>query len=202
MRKRSRQPVLMSVTGTTGTGKSYFVKNELIKRYFKGAAVIVTYAAMPEIWSDCEVFDSGDPAAWNFTKGIKQICWYEHEEKTAEHIFRYCRDKVLVFDDCKNYMDSNLMNNRDFKRIMAMHRHMTTDVVIVAHSIADIPPQSWAINKLAVIFHSDHVAPKGKISSGRAAQMLEAQKRVSAKWWTAFRKGNDSHYGIYEIIGP
>jgi hypothetical protein len=192
----------MSVTGTTGTGKSWFAKNELIKKYLGGPAVIVTYAGMPEIWADAEIFDSSNKEAWNFSSGIKQICWYKHEADTAKHIFRYCRDKILVFDDCKNYMDSNLMTNRDFKRIVAMHRHIMTDVVIIAHSIADIPPQSWAINKMAVIFHSDHVAPKGKLSSGRAANLLDAQKRVSARYQKAYNKNNNSHYGIYEIVGP
>ncbi|MCB0638864.1 MAG: ATP-binding protein [Lewinella sp.] len=191
---------MASVTGGPGTGKSYFTRHTILAALSDTPAVVITYAGLPEIWRDVPVIDPAKKESWEFGNGLRQVVWYQHEDATIEYIYRYFRNGVLIFDDCKEYMSSNLQENRYFKRIFSSHRHLGLDIIIIAHSPNDVPPQSWMYNKMTVIFATDDTIRKNAIRTASAPKVMAAQERVNARFSKAYRTGKA--YGIYEVLLP
>ena len=201
-KKKSREPrqaVIITVTGTTGTGKTWFTRN-LILEQIPGPKLLLTKAGMQQGWENIPIIDSSKKSDWEYDTGIRHVLWMQHGKDTARHILKYSRDKTLILDDAKEFIPANLEQYQDIKWIFSAHRHLGADMVFIAHSINDIPPQAWMYTKLSFVFHTDDML-KSSVRTSRAKRFRAAQDRVTRRYQEAYQKGK-AVYGIYELVGP
>jgi hypothetical protein len=195
-----REARVSIIFGRNGTGKSTFLAKILKK--IGGRAVVVTYAGMPKIWRPYDIIDPADPAAWDFKKGIKQVCWMQHEDETSDHIFRHFRKGILVFDDCREYIPDRLNSNKPLKRLVSSFRHLELDIFFIVHGPADVPRQVWNYQSACFVGATDMLIDKNNIKIGSAERIYRAQLEVNKQFRQAYAKQNKSHYGIFKLILP
>lgn len=163
--------------------------------------MVVTLAGMQDTWAEYPKLDPTSRSAWEFSEGIKELHWYEQGNDTGKYILHRCRNKTLVFDDCKDVLQNNLQAVEGMKSIFALHRHMGNDIIVIAHSPKDIPPQVWQYNKLTFVFHTDATFRNADLPIQSAGEIRQAQERVRDRYYAAKRAGKPL-YGIFEIVEP
>lgn len=187
------------ILGRNGTGKSTFAQG-IIKEMGR-RAVVITLNGTPKIWRQYPAIDPSDPKAWDF-KGIVNVYYMQHEDDTMKYIHTYFRDGILLFDDCRGYIKSNVDSDVYLKRLLIDFRHKMLDLFFVAHAPTDVPPRVWAFYSTAFVGATDALFPKGRISTDSAMELIEAQQRVNRKFREAKAKADNSHYGLFEVVIP
>ena len=188
------------IFGKNGTGKSTFC--ERIVKYLKGRCIVITYGGMPKIWRQYKRIDPSKKEDWNWKSGIRQIYWVQHEEKTADYIYKYFRGGTIVFDDCREYIPARLDTIKPLKRIVSSYRHMELDLFFVAHARGDVPKQVWRYNSTTWVGTTDDLINKSDIGLGSADKIVKAQAVVNQAFRDAKKKGDGSHYGIFLRVVP
>lgn len=188
------------VMGRNGTGKSTLVKT--IADALGGRIVVLTMNGMPEIWRSYPVIDAAQAKAWEWKSGIRQVWYMKHEKDTFKYIHRYFRDGILILDDCRNYVTSNLDNNEYLKHILIDFRHLMIDPYFIVHSPGQVPKQVWTFYSNAIIMATDALFAKNSVSIDSGERIVAAQKEVNQEYSTALKKGDGSHYGIFRLIQP
>lgn len=195
-----RDAEITVIMGKNGTGKSTFVEN--ILNAINHRAIVVTLNGAPKIWRQYPIIDPSDRKEMKSFEGIRQVLFFQHEEKTFEYLHRNFHDGTLVFDDCRGYLSSNVDSNQDFKRILMDFRHKMLDLFFVVHSPADLPPRLWGFYSTAWIGATDALFSKSRLNTHSADKLIQAQKIVNDKFRTAKMKGDNSHYGIFKRVIP
>lgn len=186
------------IMGKNGTGKSTFAEN--IIKQLGGKAAVVTMNGEPKIWRPYPVIDASKKEDWEYT-GIRQLYFMQHEKDTFKYIHRYFRDGILILDDCRGYITSNLDNQEYLKRLLIDFRHKMMDIYFVLHSPGQVPRQVWTFYSNVWVGATDALLPKSiGIDSGE--RITIAQKRVNERYRMALKKGDGSHYGIFELVQP
>jgi len=188
------------VVGKNGTGKSTLIL-KVIKK-MKRRAVVITYDGMPKIWRSTPIIDPSRRENWEWKSGIRQIRFAQHDDETYKYILKYGRDLIVLFDDCKEYIPNNIDGKIFLKRILSQFRHRMFDLFFIAHAPDDVPKRIWIYYSHVFIFATDVLFDKRRINIGSAEKILKAQHRVNRQFAKAKQKGNNSHYGIFEIVSP
>lgn len=188
------------IVGKNGTGKSTFAQKAI--KGMKRRAVIVTFDGMPKIWRPYPLIDPKDPEAWTWKKGIKQIRFDIYDDDTFKYIFRYARDMIVVFDDCKEYIRNNVDNQIYLKRLLSQFRHRMLDIFFIAHAPDDVPKRIWIYYSTAFIGATDVLFDSRRLRVGSVDKLITAQQKVNAAFRAAKMKNNGSHYGLFEIVQP
>lgn len=188
------------VMGRNGTGKSTLVKT--IVDALGGRILVVTMNGMPEIWRPYPVIDASKAKAWEWKSGIRQVHYLQHEKETFRHIHRHFRDGILILDDCRNYITSNLDNNEYLKHLLIDFRHKMMDVYFIVHSPGQVPKQVWTFYSNAIILATDALFAKNSVNIDSGERIVAAQKEVNQEYSAAREKGDGSHYGIFRLIEP
>ena len=197
MKHRDAQVTI--IMGKNGTGKSTFA--ERIVTAMRRRAVVLTLNGAPKIWRPYEVIDPADPRSWDWQEGIRQVWYMQHEKETMRYLHRYFRDGVVVFDDCRGYLTSNVDSDQWLKRLLMDFRHKMLDLIFIAHAPTDVPPRLWGFYSTAFIGATDALFPKSRIATDSAERIIEAQQRVNASFRRAKGRGDGSHYGIFWMVG-
>lgn len=191
------------IFGRNGTGKSTFCK-EMIDRIGK-RALVVTYNGQPKIWRSFKKVDIRDQKAMNFKKGIRQVIAYRYEEspkknKIFEYLYKNYRDGIIVWDDCRGYIDSSVDRNPYFRRLLNDFRHRMLDHIFVVHSPTDVPVKMW--NNISDVFvgATDAMVNKSQVKTHSADRIIEMQHQVNEAFRIAKEKEDDSHYGLFKRI--
>jgi hypothetical protein len=136
-----------AIVGAVGTGKTTFLRESVVMPMVAAGhrALIVTPDAKE--WSDIEILTSYEDIA-TFT-GIKRMIY---KDGRLEKIREYYSNGVLVFDDCRLYINAQ---SDDFMRwLQIRRRHQGIDLFSVFHSLAQIPPIYFTFISNLVLFHS------------------------------------------------
>jgi len=187
------------ILGRNGTGKSTFAEG--IVKEMGRRVVVVTLNGTPKIWRKYPAIDPANPKAWDF-KGIVNVYYMQHEDDTMRYIHTYFRDGILLLDDCRAYIKANVDSDIYLKRLLIDFRHKMIDIFFVAHAPTDVPPRVWAFYSTAFVGATDALFPKGRISTDSAMELIEAQQQVNKKFRKAKAKGDNSHYGLFEMVIP
>lgn len=188
------------VMARNGTGKSTLVKT--IADALGGRILVVTMNGMPEIWRPYPIIDPAKAKEWEWKSGIKQVFYMQHEKDTFKYIHKHYRDGILILDDCRNYITSNLDNNEHLKHLLIDFRHKMMDVFFVVHSPGQVPKQVWTFYSNAWIGATDALFSKNSVNIDSGEKIVAAQKEVNQQYRTALDKGDGSHYGIFRLIQP
>lgn len=186
------------VMGKNGTGKSTFCEN--IINGVGHRALVVTLNGAPKIWRQYPLVDVSKKKDLQFSKGIRQVYFMQHDEDTYEYIYRNFRNGILLFDDCRGYLGSNVDKNIWFKRLLMDFRHKMLDLFFVCHTPTDVPPRIWGFASDVFVGATDALFPKGRIHTHSAEQIIEAQRIVNETFRRRKDLGDGSHYGIFARI--
>lgn len=115
------------VVGTTGTGKSHFVKNTIVKNY-KGPKYI--YDINNE-YKDGVIMDFS-----KFLQAVKPV-----------------RRSLIIFEEATIFL-SNKGDSKELREILVAKRHRDNTVVLVFHSLRAIPTYIFDLSDLLVLFRT------------------------------------------------
>ena len=188
------------IMARNGTGKSTFC--ERIVKAMKQRAVVVTLNGAPKIWRQYKAIDPADKKAWNFKSGIRQVYYMQHEKDTIRHIYRNFHNGVLILDDCRGYLSSNVDADIYLKRLLIDFRHKMLDLFFVCHTPTDVPPRIWGFYSTAWIGATDALYPKSRMATDSAEKIIVAQQEVNEAFRKAKVKGDGGHYGIFLRVAP
>ena len=188
------------VMGRNGTGKSYLT--EKVVKAMKRKVVVVTLNGAPAIWRQYPVIDPADKDAWKWKKGIRQVWYMQHEKDTFKHIYRNFNNGILVLDDCRGYLKSNVDADPYLKRFLIDFRHKMLDLFFVCHAPTDVPARLWAFYSTAFIGATDALFPKSRIATDSAHEIIKAQQAVNRAFRIAKERKDGSHYGIFRMVVP
>ena len=187
-KKQFRTAKLICIIGTNGTGKTTMLQtfaNAELER--NGRVLIITphdtewnkfnNVPIPYL-KDFKTFEGIGKV--HFTDDLKLL-------KTIEQTFE---KGLLVLDDSSYFIKPNI--DRAFKQILISRRQMSCDVIVSAHSLADIPPSVFFYDPTFILKRttSSFESRKKNINADLYQRLLEAQSRIN--------KNKNNYY--YELI--
>ena len=191
------------IVGRNGTGKSTFC--EKIIKAINQRALVVTYNGMPKIWRPYKEVDVRKPKAMAFKKGIRQVVAARYEESAKknhvfQHIYTNFRNGIIIWDDCRGYIDASVDRDRYFRQLMLDFRYKMLDMVFVVHSPSDVPPRLWGFTTTAWIGATDALVNRSQVKTHSAGRIIAAQEEVNELFRKAKARGDGSHYGLFKMV--
>ena len=191
------------IVGRNGTGKSTFC--EKLVKGLSQRTLAVTYNGMPKIWRPYKEVDITSARAMKFKKGIRQVIAARYEESSRKnHVFRHIytnfHNGIIIWDDCRGYIDSAVDNNKYFRQLILDFRHRMLDMIFVVHSPSDVPPRLWGFASTAWIGATDSLVNKSQVRTHSADRIIEVQHEVNEAFKKAKLKGDGGHYGIFKMV--
>ena len=201
MQERDAQVII--IIGRNGTGKSTFC--EKIVKAIKSKSIVVTYNGLPKIWRNYPKIDLRKSKDLRFKRGIKQVIAAEYEVSRKrndlfELIYKRFSNGIVVFDDARGYISSNVDDDKYFRHLLLDFRHRMLDLIFVVHSPADVPPRVWGSATTVFVGSTDSLVNKAQVKTDSAPRIIEIQKFVNEQFRKAKAKNNGSHYGIFQIV--
>lgn len=197
---KHRDAAIIIVMGKNGTGKSTLAKKFIDAQ--GGRILVITMNNAPKIWRPYPIIDAADPGSYkDWESGIKQVCHIQHGKDTMDYVHKYFHNGILVLDDCKAYVPTNVDNDLGLKRIMIDFRHKMLDVYFIVHGPTQVPRQVWAFYSYAWVGATDALFDK-RLPIDSCSRLLEAQKDVNERYSAARDRNDGSHYGIFKLVKP
>lgn len=197
---RHRDAAVVIVMGKNGTGKSTLAKKFIDAQ--GGRILVVTMNGAPEIWRSYPVVDAADPKSFqDWNSGIKQVYYMQHDKETFQHIHNHFHNGILVLDDCRGYIPSQLDADQGLKRLLIDFRHKMLDLYFIVHSPGQVPRQVWSFYSYAWIGATDALFDK-RLPIDSCERLLEAQRDVNERYRVARDRNDGSQYGIFRLVKP
>lgn len=165
-----RSNVVSLVVGTRGTGKTDFIKNEVVKPSMMPKKLIVdTFDS--EVWHNMKTWNNyeGSQQEINFLPPDKMKLWksgiYRTYSSEPEVIFSmidsHLKNALLVFEDATKYVGSKLSN--EMRRFLYDSKQKNLDLCLAFHSLGSVPPELVRIADTLTLFKTnDGVLSKSK----------------------------------------
>ncbi len=192
------------ILGRNGTGKSTYAQK--IVNALNERALAVTYNGMPAIWRPYPVIDiSKASRVEKFQKGIRQVVAAKYEISATKndvfrHIYTNFKSGIVIFDDCRGYIGSNVDGDKYFRQLILDFRHRMLDLFFVVHSPVDVPPRIWGFASTVFVGATDALVNKSQVRTASADAIIQAQLEVNDKFRMAKERDNGSHYGIFKKV--
>ena len=136
-----------AIVGAVGSGKTTFLRESVVMPMSEAGHRVLIVTPDVKEWSEVDILASYEDIE-TFT-GIKRMIY---KPKRLENIQKYYSNGVLVFDDCRLYINAQ---SDDFMRwLQIRRRHQGIDLFSVFHSLAQIPPIYFTFISNIVLFHS------------------------------------------------
>jgi len=216
--KRGRDAQIISFTGETGTGKSYKGK-EIAKIISRGVlsqlsekelptkggkVLVISYTGSGDSWIECKE-TSPTAKGLSFKRGWRMIRvnkWQKNKNDLAflEEIFKHFENGLIIFDDCKQYLDGNWNNSKGLQDMLNEHRHRGLDMFFIAHSPNHIPRQVWAYISKSFLFACKMALKTAEIASTSGQDIVKAQSIVNRRFKIESYKQGKKARGVYEYL--
>lgn len=198
-----RDAQITIIIGRNGTGKSTFCE-QIIKK-IKGRALVCTYNGAPKIWRPYKEADITSAKKMNFKLGIRQVIAGRYEvsrnqNDTFKYIYKNFRNGMVIFDDARGYIGSNVDNDKYFRHLLLDFRHRMLDIFFVVHTPSDVPPRVWGFTSTVFVGATDSLVNKSQIKTDSADRVIAAQREVNELYRKAKAKGDNSHYGLFKMV--
>jgi hypothetical protein len=160
---------------------------------------------MPKIWRPYPEVDITHKKKMTFPKGIRQVIAGRYEEgrnknRVFEHIYRNYRDGMIIWDDCRGYINSAVDDNKYFRQLLLDFRHRMLDIIFVVHSPADVPPRVWGFTSTVWVGATDALVNKSQVRTSSADRIIETQEEVNRIFRAAKARGDNTHYGLFRRV--
>jgi hypothetical protein len=193
-----RQPFVSLILGINDTGKSTFLL-EKIKSMKPKRVLVVTQTGNPTIWQNYEEIDLRNSKKMASFKGIKTVKALKYNRETLKLIYENYRNGMVIFDDCKQYIKSNLEHTKGLVELLGDFRHLGIDIWFVLHSALQVPPEVWSHTKYAFVGKTNRMIPNS-YPLDKTGELIEIQKEVNKRYIEAERKGGTAKYGLFKLI--
>lgn len=160
--------------GTNGTGKTTQLKKfviEALKR--KEKALIVT--PHDQEWTQIELVHPDYPHHIQNYVGARRMIF--EEKNTLENIEKYFSTGLLIFDDCRAYLDAS--TNKLIHKLLISRRQKMIDIFAVGHGFTEIPPKFFTFATELVLFKTlDNIYSRKNVLRN-FEEMVELQEFVN-----------------------
>lgn len=148
MEKNKRLNQIILVVGRRGCGKTTLTKELVVIR--KLPTLLVDTFDHPD-WRE-GFTDKSIPYLKNWKKGNIRI--YDSEpEVTLLEAFKKCANCVIVMEDCKRYVEAS--GQKWLRKGIVEHRNRNVDLIMMFHSLKDIPPYVASNHNLIILFKTN-----------------------------------------------
>lgn len=201
---------LTIIFGRNGTGKSTFARQRIEQSGRRG--LVVSYNNKHKIWQDLPKVWPHRKETLNYKTGLRHTTASKYESKTKtnrlepnknrvfEYIDKNFRNGVVLFDDCKEYTPNAVHLNIHLKSLLIDFRPNMVDIFFVAHSPLDVPKKAWQHASYVYAGATDSIMDSSYYRSTNARLIREAQERVNKLFKSRKRRGDKSHYGLFELV--
>lgn len=204
-KKQSGRPTKnVAITGGTGTGKST-LGIEIAKKLNKnisGRVLVISFNGSGNTWDHVKEIRP-DKKGLSFSSGWRKIIWFKYKYKKdvviLKEVYKYLRDCIIIFDDCKMYMRPNIDHTPFLTVVCSDHRHLGYDLFFIAHSPKQIPVDVWTYIKYAWVFKCFRKYNENEIPCENPDLVIQAQKRVNKRFEKAVSEEKKT-WGIYEFV--
>jgi len=140
-----RETRLQLLIGTNGTGKSTLARKLIDAKLQSNHAKVLVITPHDTEWLDVPVLDlhtvtkKAFEQMHSFTGIRKHTAYDETFLKIIAHPQLYYRNGLIVFDDCRAYLESAI--EKETRAMFISRRQRKIDMIAVAHGFTDIPPK-------------------------------------------------------------
>jgi ABC-type Na+ transport system ATPase subunit NatA len=173
--------------GTNGTGKTTKLK-ELVSNLLKIKRRILIVTPDDVEWNSIPFVNDRFKERISSYKGARRMIF---ESDTIQLIDQEFRNGVLIFDDCRAYLDAH--TSKELHTIMVRRRQRDIDVIFVAHGFSDVPPKFFNFATFYILFKTNENIATRKNRINNYPILAAAQEKVNFE-----AESNNPYY--YEII--
>jgi ABC-type polar amino acid transport system ATPase subunit len=143
---KERETFQTVVIGTNGTGKTTIIKKIVIAALKAGQRVLVVTPDFAE-WLTLPEIHERYRSRIEWYKGGRRMIYQEGDLKLINDHFR---NGLIVFDDCRSYLDAR--TSKEIHNLVIRRRQFMVDLIFVAHGFTEIPPKFFTFASQFIIF--------------------------------------------------
>lgn len=163
------------VIGDRSTGKTTWMKKNLILNRSLHHRKIIVDTFDSETWEDMETFDTPDnreikvpivalEELYKLPRGLFRT-FHKNTDLIINEIDRVMFNALIIMEDATRYVGNTLKGN--IKDVIFDTKQRGIDIVLVFHSFVDVPTQLARNADVFVIFKTDEVLNRKKFTSKR-----------------------------------
>lgn len=165
-----RKSQLNLVVGINGTGKTTFLRQNVVERQSK--CLVVTPDDCE--WRQLPLLESGKLAQEVYNlRGAARVVY--RDKDTLETIIKYYSGGALILDDAMAYLGFQTPDTMRYLYIRRRQRGV--DIYLVAHGLRQVPPQAFTFGSFLILFASteNFVARKRELQVETYEAIVKAQ---------------------------
>lgn len=147
MEQKQRKSQLNLVVGINGTGKTTFLRTEVLPRF--GKALVLTPDDME--WRQLPTLDHSRLAQEVYSLTGQARVIYKGPD-TLETVIKYYSGGVLVLDDAMAYL--GFQTSETMRYLYIRRRQRGVDIYLVAHGLRQVPVQAFTFGSYLILFAS------------------------------------------------
>lgn len=188
MDEKKRQAKLILVVGTNGTGKTTLI-HKLVNAELKGGRKALIITPHESEWLTFNNLPVNDCSNISNIRGVERI-HFSGDIKILNKINSLFFNGMLVLDDCRSMIKPNI--EQSVKDLLISRRQMMRDMILVCHSIVDVPQQ--------VFYYSPEIILKKTSCSFEKRKSLLLPQDYNNLVKAQERINNHSNPYYYELI--
>ena len=180
------------ILGYTGTGKSTFCKEKIIKSKLAAGSrvLVITPHDMDPVWDDVDCIDlENQKEVRNFT-GLRRFVATKNVIELLNDRANGFRNGLIVFDDCKSYIPASI--DMELHNLLISRKQRGLDTCVVVHGFTDVPPKFYTFCSEFVLFKTTDKLDRVKRYIQKYNQVEKMQQVVNQE------SDKDIHY--YKIF--
>lgn len=138
----------MVILGKKGTGKTTYIKR-LINKSLEAKRRVLVVTPNFDDFQGIPLVHPNYPHRVATYKGARKIVCVA-DKKAIDEICKDFRHGLLVFDDCRAYIDDK--PSTYLKAMLISARHYDVDIIAVGHGFTTVPPQFFAYATHFMVF--------------------------------------------------
>lgn len=144
------------VVGMTDTGKSYYIKNNLLKLIPNNKALFI--------------YDINREYEYWFPYPLLE---FEQFAKASTQI----NNGVIIYEEATVFLDGRMKTDKDVKKVLALKKHQKNYVILVFHSFSEIPRYVYKLSNYITVFKTNE-EPKEAITEIKDTRLMPVIQRV------------------------